>query len=115
MAMDASDGGLGLGGSFVDNICFRAFFARGTHWSEGVRVKKREGIGCRQRSKSGTERDKRILFGKTAQRDEACCAAFLEQKLRARSFPATSQCELKSEIYQTFACVPFSFSIRFAS
>jgi hypothetical protein len=40
-------------------------------------------------------------------RNEGCCAAFLEQKLRAPSFPATSQCELKSEIYQTFACVPF--------
>ena len=78
-------------------------------------MKKREGIGCRQRSKSGTERDKRILFGKIRPREMKPAARLSEQKLRAPSFPASSQCELKREIYQTFACVPFPFSTCFAS
>ncbi len=52
MAMDPSDGSLGLGGSFVENSCFRAIFARGTYWSEGVRLKKRRqpfvGVNARE-------------------------------------------------------------------
>jgi hypothetical protein len=112
MAMDAGDGGLGLGGSFVDNFCFWAIFARGTHRSEGVQGAKTDWkafvaiiVSLPQATQIGT-----IEFCSQKlclDRNEGCCAAFLERKLRAPSFPATSQCELKNEIYQTFACVPF--------
>jgi hypothetical protein len=77
MAMDASDGGLGLGGSFVDNTCFRAFFARRSHWSEGVRGGgAAEGVRCHHRISSTSEADrhKRILFAKPRPREMKAAA-----------------------------------------